>query len=158
MLRNFARWFSTTIFAAIIGAIIGANIQKYLITKHLDEFLITRGPTMPDLSWLLKSTWAWGILGFSGGVALALWIVKLTEKKEPVLEIFKAIYGTQKIHDVTKELTTMIVDNKIETTIVYNKIKGDPDPGTEKILIIDYKYKGIKLTKYYKEDEKIIIP
>ena len=84
--------------------------------------------------------------------------IKLTEKKEPVLGIIKAIYGTQKIKDVTEELTKMIINNKLETTIVYNKMKGDPDPGTRKVLIIDYKYKGRKLTKYYNEDEKIIIP
>lgn len=151
------RWFFTVIFTAIILPIIAANIQKYLATKHWDEFLLAWGPTMPDLSWFLKSTWAWGILGFSGGVALSLWIVRLTEKKEPVLEIIKAMYGTQKAFDVTEELTSMIVNNKLET-IVSNKIKGDPDPGTQKTLSIDYKYKGIKAIKYFIEGEKAIIP
>jgi len=157
MLRKFVCWFFTIIFTAIGLPIIAANIQKYLATKHWDEFLVAWGPTMPDLSWFLKSNLAWGTLFFSGGVAFALWIVKLTEKKEPIFEIIRAIYGTQKAYDVTEELIKMVVDNKLET-IVSNKIKGDPDPGMIKMLSIDYKFKGVRFTKYFKEEEKVIIP
>lgn len=156
-MRKAVCWFFTIIFTAIGLPIITTNIQKYLATKHWDEFLLVWGPTMPDLSWLLKSIWAWGILCFSGGVALALWIVRLTEIKEPVLEIIKAIYGTQKAFDVTDELRRMIVDNKLET-IASNKIKGDPDFRVRKSLIIDYKFKGIKSTKHFTEGQKVIIP
>jgi len=80
------------------------------------------------------------------------------EQKESRLEILKAEYWTPKKRlDITEELRKMIINNKLET-IASNRIKGDPDHGTVKRLSIKYKLDGIKITKEYKEKDKVIIP
>lgn len=80
-------------------------------------------------------------------------------QKDSLLEIIKAIYGTteDKSLDVTKELQDMIVDNKLEI-IASNAIKGDPDPGTKKRLIIEYRFNGKTLIEDFKEKQIVIIP
>lgn len=79
------------------------------------------------------------------------------QAKDKRLEIIKAIYGTQKAeYDVTEELNNRIVDNKLEI-VASNEIAGDPDPGTEKKLIIQYRINGITITKEFREHVRVII-
>jgi hypothetical protein len=165
MLGKIVRYLSSIIFAAVITAIIAANIQKYLATKHWDEFLLKGWPSMPDLTWLTTSNWTWGMLGLSGGLALALWIVRLwpEEGKEPIFDIVKAEYWTKKTRkDVTGILTNMVIDliskNKIEFIVLNEALGGDPDIGTRKTLTIEYKFNRHKLTKECREAEIMVIP
>jgi hypothetical protein len=74
------------------------------------------------------------------------------------LEISKATYWTQKASlDVTEELRSMIVDDKLET-VASNAIKGDPEHGKVKKLSIEYKFNGITITKEFTEGDKVVIP
>lgn len=164
MSRGVIRWVATAIFTILILPFIAANIQKYLAMKRWDEFLLNLGPAMPNLDYLIKSSWFFYLLFFSGGIAVALWVMRLwPERNKAVsspltLKINKAEYWTQKSRlDVTEELKKMIVDNKLET-IASNDIKGDPDIGTVKILSIEYKINGKTLKKSFREGEIVVIP
>ncbi len=77
---------------------------------------------------------------------------------ESKLEILKAEYWTSKaMLDVTEELRKRIVSNKL-VAIASNEIKGDPDYGTVKKLTIEYRFKGITVTKEFTENERMVIP
>ncbi len=78
------RWVFTAISTILILPIIVANIQKLLEVKHWDEFLLGWWPTMPDFSYFVRSRWLLAALIFSGGVATALWVIKLWQEKRGV--------------------------------------------------------------------------
>lgn len=71
------RFVATAIFTLIGLPFIVANIQRFLVAKHWDEFLLSWWPAMPDLTYFINATWVWVVLVFSGGVATALWIIRL---------------------------------------------------------------------------------
>jgi len=83
------RW-AFTIITFIIGVIITTNIQKLLEGKGWDKFFLkywpTELPNMPDFSYLIESKCFWLFFGFSAGIAMALWIIRLWPEKERAKE------------------------------------------------------------------------
>jgi hypothetical protein len=72
--------------------------------------------------------------------------------------VVEAIYYTpKKSINITAKMNQLIVNNRL-TTIASNKLGGDPDYGTPKMLRIKYEANGVEITKEYKEDDKINLP
>jgi hypothetical protein len=143
-----------TVLSLILSAIFTVNIKKLLEVKGWDKFLLEY---WPDLIHLVQSRWIFVALIFSGGVAAALWVVRLWPEK--ILEIIKAEYGTEKEReDVTGKLIKLIKNNKLEI-IVSNEILGvHPDPGIRKSLYIKYKFNGEIIEYKCRERDRVVIP
>jgi|AntAceMinimDraft_14_1070370.scaffolds.fasta_scaffold22078_3 hypothetical protein len=79
------------------------------------------------------------------------------------LKITKAIYYVPEIGlkggtDVTDELSTRTIDDKLFYDGIYNQIFPDNFYGKVKKLRVDIKYRKKRFTKIYNEDEKINLP
>lgn len=80
-----------------------------------------------------------------------------------ILEIIKAIYfdpeqGANSGTDVSVEITSQIIDDKLIYNGIYNRIFPDNFKSKRKKLRIELKYNGKTYTKQYDEDEKINLP
>lgn len=80
------------------------------------------------------------------------------DKKLNTLKIIKALYGIEgQSKDITQKLQNLITGDRL-ITVANNSFVGDPVPGIKKLLIIDYEYKGEKLSKKFSENEAVILP
>jgi len=83
---------------------------------------------------------------------------KLLLKREPLLEILNATYGTeQKQLDVTDILRQMVIKNSLTVT-ASNKLAGDPHYGEGKKLIISYRIGQKNYKSEILEHETMTIP
>ena len=166
MSRETIRWIATIIFTVLFLPFSAANIQKYLAAKHWDEFLLNLKIAMPDLNYIAQSSWVWAALFFSGGVATALWVVRLWPekgRKDSILEIIKAEYWTPNKRKNVKEIlinmiSDLISNNKLEFIVSNEILGGDPDIGTKKTLSIEYKFNRKTIKKDFSERENVIMP
>ncbi|MCW3127340.1 MAG: repeat protein [Bacteroidetes bacterium] len=83
---------------------------------------------------------------------------KLILKKEAVLEIIRATYGSdQKNIDVTQTVRDLVLNNKL-TVQASNSLGGDPHHGTYKKMQIDYRLGEKIYSKEISEGETITLP
>jgi hypothetical protein len=73
------------------------------------------------------------------------------------LTIIKANYGTaEKSIDLSKELTEKIIDGRLEIKVT-NEIAGDPTPGKNKFLIVEFIKDSKTKTLTLKEGDDLIL-
>ena len=74
-------------------------------------------------------------------------------------KIIEAIYGTENNSvDVTRELTSQIKGGNIDILVVNQLLGGDPDPGVEKTLHVQYLRNGEIYKKEVQEGARIQLP
>lgn len=89
----------------------------------------------------------------------AIKAVKSLKTGKSILEISKAEYWTLTARmDVTEKVRNLVVDGKLAFTVLNEILGVDPDPGTRKILTIEYKLSGITKKMDFKEREEVILP
>jgi hypothetical protein len=81
------------------------------------------------------------------------------ERGKVKVEIVHAFYGVSESNrkDVTKELNEKFDGTRLIPIDSYNDAFGDPNPGTVKVLWIDYKIDGNKKSQVFGENEEIIL-
>jgi len=74
-------------------------------------------------------------------------------------KIIEAIYGTENnAVDVTRELTSQIKGDNIDTLVVNQLLGGDPDPGVVKTLKVQYMRNGKVFKRKVQEGARIQLP
>ena len=94
------------------------------------------------------------------GIQILISRIPLFRKKPqaPSLTIDKAIYWTPNANvDVTTVLNKMILNNTL-TAVASNDLAGDPDYGTKKILIVNYREGGVEQIQAFPEGAEIRLP
>jgi len=91
----------------------------------------------------------------SGGRLFSLYRLSISKN---LFRIIKATYGTNDNYkiDVTNEYISKIKDNRLDITVT-NEM-GDPNPGANKHLKIEYMYNGEKHKITFKERARVQLP
>jgi hypothetical protein len=81
-MRRLFRDAATALFgvfmAIIVEPLIHVNVEDWAREHGYDKFLSWATSAVPDFSPWLETRWFWFAFGVSAGIALALWIVRLT--------------------------------------------------------------------------------
>ena len=74
------------------------------------------------------------------------------------LEVLSADYGTDKTNlDVSAELRARIRGDSLKA-MASNNLKGDPDFGQVKHLVVVYRFGGVTLTNEFREGDVVVLP
>ena len=95
--------------------------------------------------------------------ALVLVVASLVSISTPAqhrqLVINKAVYGKEgQGRDVTRRLNNLIQNSTLDVKVNNDNMGGDPNPGADKTLKVDYTYRGKPLRAVVKEGDRLKLP
>jgi hypothetical protein len=89
----------------------------------------------------------WGGGGWNGG------------GNKQFLRIVRGTYSSgRNSRDVTSQLQSMVVNNRLNIVVNNQTMGGDPAPGQQKVLQVQYEYNGSRQSRTVSENSRLILP
>jgi Domain of unknown function (DUF3395) len=75
------------------------------------------------------------------------------------LRIVRGTYSSgRNSRDVTSQLQSMVVNNRLNIVVNNQTMGGDPAPGQQKVLQVQYEYNGSRQSRTVSENSRLILP